>query len=115
MSAAARSAARRGTTPSTLVAGQTSLNFSGITIPANGSCTVTFGVTSSTIGGQSNTTSGVTTTQTPSAGTASNTATLTVAPLIAVPTLSERAMAVLTALMILAALVVLRRRQGHRV
>jgi hypothetical protein len=39
---------------------------------------VIFSVTSSTVGGQPNTTSGVTTTQTPTAGTASNTATLTV-------------------------------------
>jgi hypothetical protein len=42
---------------------------------------VIFSVTSSTVGGNPNTTSGVTTTQTPTAGAASNTATLTVAPL----------------------------------
>ena len=67
-----------GTTPNTLTAGATALSFSGVTIPANSSCTVTFSVTSSTPGSQPNTTSGVTTTQTPTAGTASNTATLTV-------------------------------------
>ncbi len=67
-----------GTTPATLGAGATALSFSGITIPANSSCTVTFSVTSSTVGGNPNTTSGVTTTQTPSPGSPSNTATLTV-------------------------------------
>lgn len=73
-------------TPSSLSAGATNLSFSGITIPQNGSCTVTFGVKSSTGGVQPNTTSGVTTTQTPVAGSASNTATLTV---IAPPTISK--------------------------
>ena len=58
----------RGTTPSTLTAGATALSFTGITIPASGSCTVTFSVTSSTWGNP-NTTSGVTTTQTPTTGT----------------------------------------------
>ena len=74
-----------GTTPATLTANQTSLSFAGINIPANGNCTVTFVVASSTPGAQNNTTSGVTTTQTPAAGTASNTATLTVlsAPTVA--------------------------------
>src|SRR5438477_68198 len=71
-----------GTTPGTLAAGATSLSFSGITIPASGSCTVTFSVTSSTVGANNNQTSGVTTTQTPTAGAASNTATLTVGALI---------------------------------
>ena len=61
-----------------MTAGQTALSFTGISIPASGSCTVTFSVTSSNVGGNPNTTSGVTTTQTPTAGTASNTATLTV-------------------------------------
>jgi uncharacterized repeat protein (TIGR01451 family) len=69
-----------GTTPNTLPASATALSFSGITIPAQGSCTVTFAVTSTTIGALPNTTSGVATTQTPIAGAASNTATLTVAP-----------------------------------
>lgn len=67
-----------GTTPATLSAGATALSFSGITIPAGGSCTVTFAVTSTTAGNHPNTTSGVTTAQTPTAGQASNTATLTV-------------------------------------
>ena len=67
-----------GTTPASLIAGQTSLSFSGITIPANGNCTVAFSVTSIAAGGNNNTTSGVTTDQTPTAGTGSNTAALTV-------------------------------------
>lgn len=72
-----------GTTPSTLGAGSTALAFSGITIPANGSCTVMFSVTSNnTIGVYPNTTSGVTATETPVAGPASNTANLTVGDLI---------------------------------
>ena len=75
-----------GTTPSSLIAGQTSLSFSGITIPASGSCTVIFGVVSSTPGVLPNSTSGVTTTQTPTAGSVSNTANLTV---LAAPTISK--------------------------
>jgi hypothetical protein len=67
-----------GTAPNTLAAGATALSFTGITIPASNSCTVIFSVTSSTVGGNPNTTSGVTSTQTPAAGAASNTATLTV-------------------------------------
>src|SRR5260370_1408953 len=67
-----------GTTPATLSPGATALSFSGITIPANSSCTVIFSVTSSTAGGNPNTTSGVTTTQTRSAGAASNNSALTV-------------------------------------
>src|SRR5260370_1408974 len=47
-------------------------------MPVRSSCTVTFSVTSSTVGGNPNTTSGVTTTQTPSSGSPSNIATLTV-------------------------------------
>ena len=74
-----------GTTPNTLTVGQTSLSFSGINIPASASCTVIFSVTSSTAGVQSNTTSGVTTTQT-SAGAVSNTASLTV---LAAPGISK--------------------------
>jgi hypothetical protein len=66
--------------------GPTSLSFSGITIPANSSCTVTFSVTSTTPGAQPNTTSGVTTTQTPTAGPASNTPSLIV---YAVPTIAK--------------------------
>lgn len=75
-----------GTNPTTLPAGATALSFSGITIPNNGNCTVTFAVTSTTAGDHPNTTSGVTTTQTPTAGTASNTAMLTV---IAPPTIAK--------------------------
>ncbi len=67
-----------GTTPASLTAGATALSFTGITIPASGSCTVIFSVTSSATGAHNNTTSGVTTTQTPTAGAASNTAILTV-------------------------------------
>src|SRR5207245_257414 len=69
-----------------LVAGTTALSFSGITIPANGSCTVVFSVTSSTAGVQPNATSGVTTTQTAVAGPVSNTANLTV---FALPTIAK--------------------------
>jgi hypothetical protein len=75
-----------GTAPSTLTAGQTALSFTGIAIPANSSCTVTFSVTGNTPGAQNNATSGVTTTQIPVAGTASNTATLTV---LALPTIAK--------------------------
>ncbi len=77
-----------GTTPGTLGAGATALSFTGITIPASSSCTVTFSVTSSTVGGNNNTTSGVTTTQTPTAGTVSNTAQLTVTT-FASPTIAK--------------------------
>jgi uncharacterized protein (TIGR03437 family) len=76
-----------GANTNSFTAGATALSFTGITIPANGSCTVTFGVTSTSVGAQTNTTSGVTTTQTPTAGTASNTATLTVN--YAIPTISK--------------------------
>lgn len=75
-----------GTTPNTLTAGATALSFTGITIPANGACTVIFDVTSSTPGNRPNATSGLTTTQTPIVGTASNTAILTV---VAPPTITK--------------------------
>src|ERR1019366_2938136 len=75
-----------GTTPNTLAAGATALIFTGITIPANSTCTVTFSVTSTILGAQPNTTSGVSTTQTPSPGPASNTPSLIV---YAVPTISK--------------------------
>jgi uncharacterized repeat protein (TIGR01451 family) len=75
-----------GTTPNTLMAGATALSFSGITIPSNGSCTVIFAVTSNTPGSHPNATSGVTTTQTPVAGTASNTVNLSV---FAPPTITK--------------------------
>ena len=77
-----------GTTPNTLAAGATALSFTGITIPASGNCTVIFSVTSNNAGAQPNTTSGVTTTQTPTAGMVSNTATLTVTAL-ATPTIAK--------------------------
>src|SRR5438105_1721716 len=67
-----------GTSPNTLAANDTALSFSGITIPAGGSCTVTFDVKSSTAGTNPNATSGVTTTQTTTPGAVSNTANLTV-------------------------------------
>jgi hypothetical protein len=58
----------------------TALSFSGITIPANGNCTVTVLVTSSTAGANPNSTSGVSNPLT-GLGPASNTAILTVTPL----------------------------------
>ena len=60
-----------------LTVGATALNLTVPSLPAAG-CTVTIVVTSSTQGVNPNTTSGVTTTQTPIAGTPSNTANLTV-------------------------------------
>ncbi len=68
-----------GTTPSTLTVGATALSFSGISLPANGTCTVTVVITSSTPGTRPNTVSGVTTTQTPTAGTGNGPVNLTVA------------------------------------
>ena len=106
-----------GTTPNILTAGQTALSFSGITVPASGSCTVTFSVTSGTVGGQPNSTSGVTTTQTPTAGTGSNTATLTVTaltpPVVAtpIPTLNQWMLAVLAGLLLVAGAVTVRRQR----
>jgi hypothetical protein len=59
--------------------GATALSFTGLTIPATGNCTVTVLVTSSNVGTNNNTTSGVSSTQSGGfAGSASNTATLTV-------------------------------------
>jgi len=66
--------------------GQTALSFSGLSIPASGSCTVIVSVTSSTAGVNPNTTSGVTTAQTSVAGLPSNTANLTV---LLPPTISK--------------------------
>ena len=66
--------------------GATSLSLSGITIPASGNCTVTVLITSSTVGTNPNSTSGVTTTQVPTAGAGSNTANLTVNPVADVTT-----------------------------
>jgi uncharacterized repeat protein (TIGR01451 family) len=68
-----------GTTPSSLANAATALSFTGITIPSGGSCTVTVLVSSSTVGVQPNTASGVTTTQTPTVGTGTGTVNLTVA------------------------------------
>jgi CSLREA domain-containing protein len=67
-----------GTTPNTLSANATALSFTGITIPGSGNCTVIFDVKSSTPGVNPNSTSGVTATETPTGGAASNTANLTV-------------------------------------
>src|ERR1019366_7003001 len=65
-----------GTTPTSFSGGQTALSFTGINIPGGGSCTVIFSVTSTNVAVNPNATSGVTTTQTSSAGTASNNANL---------------------------------------
>ena len=54
------------------------LSFSGISVPANGSCTVTIAVTSSNTGVNPNSAGGVTTDQTPTAGAGSAVADLTV-------------------------------------
>lgn len=67
-----------GASSNTFAVGATNLSFSGITIPDNTSCTVTFNVTSSTVGTHANQTSGVTTAQTPIAGAASNSVSLSV-------------------------------------
>jgi len=64
--------------PATLLDGQTSLSFSGITVPAGG-CTVVFHVTSTTVGTVTNQTSGVSSPQT-ATGSASNVASLAVTP-----------------------------------
>jgi large repetitive protein len=67
-----------GTTNSpALVVGATALNLTVPSLPTTG-CTVTVQVTSSTVGTNPNTASGVTSTQTPIAGPPSNTANLTV-------------------------------------
>ena len=67
-----------GVNTNSLSDGQTALSFSGLTLPASGTCTVTLKVTSSTLGANANTPSGVSTTQTPTAGTAATSANLTV-------------------------------------
>ena len=63
-----------------LVVGATGVNALNLTAPnlPAGGCTVTVVITSTTAGDLPNTSSGVTTTQTPTAGVVSNTATLTV-------------------------------------
>ena len=60
-----------------LAANLTNVAITGITIPANGSCTVTFTVTSNTAGVHPNATSGVSSNEA-GTGAASNTASLTV-------------------------------------
>lgn len=68
-----------GAASNTFLAGATgTLTFSGLTLPASSSCTVTVVVTSTTSGSNPNTASGVTSAQTPTAGAASNTASLSV-------------------------------------
>jgi uncharacterized repeat protein (TIGR01451 family) len=70
-----------GASGNTFTAAATSLSFTGITVPANGSCTVTVKVASASISpatGWPDTTSGVTSTQTPVAGAAPSAAFLTV-------------------------------------
>ena len=62
----------------TIPVNATNLNFSGLVIPGNGSCQVSFAVTSNVVGAHPNTTSGITTDQSPLAGPVSNTAILTV-------------------------------------
>ncbi len=59
----------------------TALNLTVPSLAASGSCTVTVSVKGTVIGVNPNTASGVTSTQTPTAGSASNTANLTVTPL----------------------------------
>ncbi|NJD88158.1 MAG: DUF11 domain-containing protein, partial [Betaproteobacteria bacterium] len=74
-----------GAAGNAFAAGQTALTISNLTVPANGSCTVTFVVTSDRPGTHNNATSGVSSAQAP-IGPVSNTATLTVnaaAPTIA--------------------------------
>jgi hypothetical protein len=66
-----------GTNPASLTYGQTTLNFTGINIPANGSCTVQFVVASGTLGVNYNGATGVSTSQT-GTGPSSNVASLTV-------------------------------------
>lgn len=70
----------------TAVAGSGSISLTGGSLAANGSCTMTVNVTSSTGGVHPNTTTGVSSTQTGAAGNPSNTALLTV---IASPVLTK--------------------------
>jgi hypothetical protein len=74
----------------TLAANATNLNFTGVVVPGNGSCTVTFPVRSTVVGTHPNTTSGVTMNNSGFAGPASNTANLTVTASLA-PTLAKKA------------------------
>jgi uncharacterized repeat protein (TIGR01451 family) len=63
--------------PNALTANQTNVAITGLTIPANGACTVTFTVTSNTAGSLPNTTSGVSSNEAPTG--AGGSASLTVA------------------------------------
>ena len=70
-----------GAAGNSFTAGATSLSFSGLTVPAGGSCTLTVQVSSPSISpaaGWPNATSGATSTQTPTAGPASSAGYLTV-------------------------------------
>jgi uncharacterized repeat protein (TIGR01451 family) len=70
-----------GAASNSFTAGATGLlNFSGLTVPANGTCTVTLVVTSSVIGTHPNSASGVSSNEA-ATGAVSNTASLTVQPL----------------------------------
>ncbi|MDX2220918.1 MAG: hypothetical protein SF172_18020, partial [Burkholderiales bacterium] len=69
-----------------LVVGATSLNLTVPTLAASSNCTITVTITSNVSGTHPNTTSGVTSTQTPVAGPASNTANLVV---LSPPTLTK--------------------------
>ncbi len=78
-----------GAAANTFTTGQTSLSFTGLTIPAGspGTCTVTVSVTSTVSGAYPNQSSGVTTNETQTAGTASPSVSLTVVS--ASPTISK--------------------------
>ncbi|NVN97957.1 MAG: DUF11 domain-containing protein, partial [Geobacteraceae bacterium] len=67
-----------GQTGNAFTAGQTNLSFSGLSIAAGSTCNVTVVLTGATPGTYQATSSGVLTNQTQTAGTASNTATLTI-------------------------------------
>ena len=66
-----------GAGSNSLTNNQTAISIAGVTIPANGGCTLTLTVKSTVVGVQPNTTSGVSSTQA-ATGPASNTANLTV-------------------------------------
>ncbi|WP_194165248.1 DUF7933 domain-containing protein [Deinococcus terrestris] len=71
------------TNASALTVGATALDLTIPSLAANSNCTITVQVKGTRIGVNPNTTSGVTSTQTPTPGTVSNTANLTVRPLAA--------------------------------
>ncbi|HEX8265600.1 MAG TPA: Ig-like domain repeat protein, partial [Pyrinomonadaceae bacterium] len=68
----------QGTTPNVLQAGATNLSFSGITVPAQSQCTITYRVTSNKTGTHPNVLSGVSSDQNSMPGAVSNIANLTV-------------------------------------